>query len=215
VHVNAICLPFAVAFVLVPVLGGAVIVGSAVAQATAQVPASAPVAQSEPGSTPTPAVRPFPFGGPPPTPVPDAAGRYLLHEGEDVPLQYAKDLSSQTAKEGDRVVLTLTQDLKEGPVVVAKAGSKAFGVVTKAEKSGKLGKAGQLTVRVETLESGDSKIKLRETKERDSATGSHTSVGTVLSKPIGIVKHGKDVEIKQGQALHAYVAEDVALLPVS
>jgi hypothetical protein len=38
---------------------------------------------------------------------------------------------------------------------------------------------------------------------------------TVLFGPIGLIKHGKNVEIKQGSALHAFVADDVALLPIS
>jgi hypothetical protein len=36
---------------------------------------------------------------------------------------------------------------------------------------------------------------------------------TVLFGPIGLIKHGKEVEIKQGQALHAYVGDDITVLP--
>jgi hypothetical protein len=38
---------------------------------------------------------------------------------------------------------------------------------------------------------------------------------TVLFGPIGLIKHGKNVEIKKGQALHAFVADDVAVPPAS
>jgi hypothetical protein len=38
---------------------------------------------------------------------------------------------------------------------------------------------------------------------------------TVLFGPIGLIKHGKNVEIKQGQSLHAYVGDDIALVPAS
>jgi hypothetical protein len=30
-----------------------------------------------------------------------------------------------------------------------------------------------------------------------------------------LIKHGKNVEIKKGQSLHAFVADDVALVPAS
>ena len=31
----------------------------------------------------------------------------------------------------------------------------------------------------------------------------------------GLIKHGKNVEIKQGQAFHAFVEDDILLLPAS
>ena len=76
--------------------------------------------------------------------APDASGKYMLRDGTDVNLQFAQDLSSKTSSEGDPVTLTLVDDVKVGDVVVAKAGSKAIGEVTKAEKSGMMGKAGEI-----------------------------------------------------------------------
>jgi hypothetical protein len=64
------------------------------------------------------------------------AGKLLLKEGVDVPLVFADDLSSKTAAEGDPVSFTLSEDLKVGDVVVAKAGCKAIGEITNAKKSG-------------------------------------------------------------------------------
>jgi hypothetical protein len=147
---------------------------------------------------------------------PDASGRYMVREGDDVNLQFAQDLSSKTSSEGDPVTLTLVDDLKVGGVVVAKAGSKAVGEVTKAEKSGMLGKAGELNIRLDYLKSGDAKIKLRGTKGKEGESGTTSAVVlTVLFGPIGLIKHGKNVEIKTGQPLHAFVADDIALVPAS
>jgi hypothetical protein len=147
---------------------------------------------------------------------PDAAGRYMLREGEDVNLTFAQDLSSKTSSEGDPVALTLVDDLKVGSVVVAKAGAHAIGEVTKAEKSGMMGKAGELNLRLDYIKVGDTKIRLRGTKGKEGASGTTGAVVlTVLFGPIGLIKHGKNVEIKQGSALHAFVADDVALLPIS
>src|ERR1700733_8192035 len=148
--------------------------------------------------------------------LPDASGKYKLHEGEDVNLIFAQDLSSKTASEGDPVLLTLVDDLKVGGVVVAKAGSKAVGEGTKAEKSGMMGKAGDLNIRLDYLKVGDDKIRLRGTKGKEGASGTTGAVVlTVLFGPIGLIKHGKNVEIKQGQSLHAFVGDDIALVPAS
>jgi hypothetical protein len=133
-----------------------------------------------------------------------------------VNLQFAQDLSSKTAAEGDPVVLTLVDDLKVGNVVVAKAGAHAVGEVTKAEKSGMMGKAGDLSIRLDYIKVGDDKIRLRGTKGKEGASGvTSTVVLTVLFGPIGLIKHGKNVEIKQGQALHAFVSDDISLPPAS
>ncbi|QNI35202.1 hypothetical protein H7849_26020 [Alloacidobacterium dinghuense] len=138
----------------------------------------------------------------------------MLKEGEDVPLTFAQDLSSKTAAEGDPVAFSLAEDLKVGNVVVAKAGIHAFGEVTNAKKAGMMGKPGDLSVRLDYLKVGDTKIHLRGTKgkEGNSATTSTVAL-TVLFGPIGLIKHGHDIDIKQGTALKAYVSDDVALPP--
>jgi hypothetical protein len=146
--------------------------------------------------------------------APDVSGKYILRDGADVNLVFAQDLSSKTASEGDPVTLTLVDDLKVGNIVVAKAGDKAIGEVTKAEKSGMMGKAGDLNIRLNYLKAGDTKIKLRGTKGKEGESGTTGAVVlTVLFGPIGLIKHGKNVEIKQGQSLHAFVGDDIALVP--
>jgi hypothetical protein len=178
--------------------------------------ASAAAGVPAPATDTTNAVPPFPLVTPPAPPTPDASGRYTLHEGEDVNLEFAQDVSSKTAAEGSPVTLRLTNDLKVGDIVVARAGSKAVGTVTKAEKSGKLGHSGQLSVRLNYVEVAGNKIPLREFKGEDTegSTG-QSGVLHTLAKPIEVVKHGKDSEIVKGQPEHAVVATDVALLPVS
>jgi hypothetical protein len=139
---------------------------------------------------------------------------YKLRDGDDVPLTFAEDLSSKTAAEGDPVTLVLAEDLKVGNVVVARAGSKATGEVTNAKKSGMMGKAGELNLRLNYLKVGDYKVHLRGTRGKEGESGTTGAVVlTVLFGPIGLIKHGKNVEIKQGTALKAYVSDDIALPP--
>ena len=149
-------------------------------------------------------------------PVPDANGKYMLHEGTNVNLAFAEDLTSKTAAEGDPVTLTLSDNLMVGNIIVAKAGSKAFGEVTKAKKAGMMGAAGDLSIRLNYLKTADGKIMLRGTKGKEGESGlTGAVVLTVLFGPIGLIKHGHNVEIKTGQTIHAFVADDVALVPLS
>ena len=140
----------------------------------------------------------------------------MLREGVDVNLRFAQALTSKTAAEGDPVTFELVDDLKVGDVTVAKAGTKASGEVTKAAKAGMMGKAGDLAIRLDYLKDGDNKIKLRGTKGKEGESGvTGAVVLTVLFGPIGLIKHGKDVEIKEGQPFHAFVGDDISLPPIS
>lgn len=180
-------------------LAGSLVLILALAQAASgqETPAAAPTATAaNPATSPAAAA---------------ASEKYKLAEGTDVALQFTQDLSSSTSFEGDPVMLTLASDLKVGDVVVAKAGSKAYGQVTKAQKSGMMGKPGQLDIRLDYLQTGNDKIKLRGTKSNE---GENRIKGALLA-PIGRIKHGKNVEIKAGDPLHAYVANDILLPPAS
>jgi hypothetical protein len=88
--------------------------------------------------------------------------------------------------------------------------------VTRAEKSGMMGKAGELNMRLNYMKVGDTKIHVRGTKGKEGESGTTGAVVlTVLFGPIGLIKHGKNVEIKQGQSFHAFVSDDVALIPAT
>jgi hypothetical protein len=174
-----------------------------------QTPATAPATLVSPASAPA---VPVPV---PAAPVSDASGKYMLREGVDVNLKFSQALTSKTATEGDPVTLELVDDLKVGNVVVAKAGCKAEGEVTRAKKAGMMGQAGDLAIRLDYIKDGDNKIKLRGTKGKEGESGvTGAVVLTVLFGPIGLIKHGHNVEIQQGQALHAFVGDDISLPPV-
>ena len=148
--------------------------------------------------------------------APDASGKLVLREGTDVKLKFADDLSSKTATEGDPVNLILDEDLKVGDVVVAKAGCKATGTVSNAKKAGMMGKAGELNMRLEHLTVGDERVRLRGSKGKEGQGKEGTAVAlTVLFGPIGLIKHGKNVDVKAGTPLLAYVDQDIVLIPAA
>jgi hypothetical protein len=174
----------------------------AFAQQPAQqaVPTPAPIAQA-PTSAPADAAKAAP-------------AMLVLPEGTDVPLAFDQDLSSKTAAEGDSVAFVLAEDIKVGDVVVAKAGAKAFGEVTNAKKSGMVGKAGELNVRLDYLKVGSVKIHLRGAKGKEGESGTTGAIVlTVLFGPIGLIKHGQNIDIKKGTAMKVYVADDTNLPP--
>jgi hypothetical protein len=150
-----------------------------------------------------------------PAPPDSTPAKVLLTEGTDVYLVFGQDLSSKTAIDGNPVSFVLSEDLKVGNVVVAKAGSKAVGEVTNATKSKRMGKGGELNIRIEYLNVGNVRVHLRGTRE--GGAGDSISGGIILvpfANLLVMMKHGKETNIKKGTALHAYVAEDISLPPV-
>jgi len=173
---------------------------------------SVAVAQSSPTtSQPAP---PAPAAAAAVPPAADASAKVVLKEGTDVKLKFAQDLSSKTANDDDPVNLVLDEDLKVGDVTVCKAGAKAVGTVTHAKKAGMMGKGGELNMRLEYLLVNDTRMRLRGTKgkEGEGKVGAAVAL-TVLFGPIGLIKHGKNVEVKQGTPLLAYVDQDFTIPP--
>jgi hypothetical protein len=167
-------------------------------------------AQSPPAPTQAaPAAAQNPQTAPPQAQAAVPPAKLVVKEGTDVKLKFAQDLSSKTSAEDDPVNLVLDEDLKVGDVTVAKAGAKALGTITHVKKAGMMGKAGELNMRLEYVIVGDSRMRLRGTKGKEGQGKEGTAVAlTVLFGPIGLIKHGKNVEIKQGTPLLAYVDQD-------
>lgn len=157
---------------------------------------------------------PGPAAPPASSSVPET--KLVLREGSDVSLKFAQDLSSHTASEGDPVVLVLAEDLTVNNVVVAKSGDKAVGEVSHAKRAGMMGKGGELNIRLDYLKVGDTRVMLRGTKDKtgDDKTGTTVAL-TVLFGPIGLIKHGKEIDIKEGTPLKVFVASDTTLPPAS
>jgi len=139
----------------------------------------------------------------------------VLKEGTDVPLKFAQALSSKDAAEGDSVAFILAEDLVINGTTVAKAGAKATGEVTNAKKAGMMGKGGELNIRLDHLRVGDVKVKLRGSKGREGDSKVGTAVAlTVLFGPVGLIKHGKNIDIAEGTPFKAFVSDDVSLPPL-
>jgi hypothetical protein len=141
-----------------------------------------------------------------------SAGSVVLKEGTDIKLKFAEEISSKTATAEDPVTLILDEDVRVGDIVVVRSGAKAVGFVSSAKKAGMMGKGGELNIRLDSLRAGDYKVHLRGSKNREGDGKVGTAVAlTVLFGPIGLIKHGKNIDVKAGTPITAYVADDVAL----
>lgn len=187
-------------------------VGQQVMEAMIAAQGKKPSASVEPehgAATPAGAASPDPS-----KPTCTARGGCLLREGTQVPLKFVNAISSKTANEGDPVEFVLDEDLKVGDAVVVAKDAHAAANVSTAKKAGMMGKPGELSVQLQYLIAGSSHVRLRGTKgkEGEGKVGATVAL-TVLFGPIGLIKHGKNVEIPAGTPLTAYVDQDIWLPP--
>lgn len=132
-----------------------------------------------------------------------------IPDGTEIMVVTTEEISSKTATEGDPLTFKVDEDVKVNGQVVITKGALVKGVVSDAKKNGRMGRAGTLSIRIEsTTTVDDQKIKLRASKgkEGDDKTGTTVAL-VVLFGPLGFLKKGKNAKIKEGTKLKAYTDE--------
>lgn len=143
------------------------------------------------------------------TPSPTLPG--VLPKGTLVPLVFVSDFSSRKADVGDKISLTLAEDLNIGGSVIAAKGATAIVNVTEAHKSSVAGVPGFVVFNAESLTIDGTVVKLTGSaaKEGREVQINPATVGLALVVPGGVfLVHGRDAEIKPGSVFMAAVAED-------
>jgi hypothetical protein len=147
-------------------------------------------------------------------PAPPLTSPGVLPKGTSVPLVFASDFSSRKADVGDKINLTLAEDLKIGDAVIAAKGAMAIVNVTEAHKSGVAGIPGFVSFEAESLAIDGTVVKLMGTAAREGREVqiNPATVGLAFVVPGGVfLVHGNDAEIKLGSVFVATVAEDTKL----
>lgn len=164
------------------------------------------------GAPPTQTVQPV--RAVPPQPARDASGNILtqpvtIPEGTEFTVQTLDFLSSQNAAQGDPIHLEVQNNvLVDGAIAIA-AGSPVKGVISSVTHASRMGKAGNISVRIESGETVDGqRIRLRATKAQstDDKVGSVVAL-TVLVSPLFLLKKGNDVAYQPGTVVTVYTDE--------
>jgi hypothetical protein len=142
-------------------------------------------------------------------PLPTPA-EVTIPDGTELTVITTEEISSKTAVEGDPLTFKVDEDVKVGDRVVIAKGTIVKGEISNAKKSGRMGKGGQLSIRIlSTTTVDDQKIKLRASKGREGDDKTGTTVAlVVLFGPLGFLKKGKDAKIKEGTRIKAYTDEE-------
>jgi hypothetical protein len=156
----------------------------------------------------------------PPAAAPNSVTK--LGDATPVLLRTKEELSSGTAKVGDRVPFRVTEDVKAGDLVVIQRGAPAFGVITAVQQKRRKGRAGSVDVAIQSVRllNGDLAALRAEqhtkggggSMGRDMVGFSVQTMGIGLPLvPLFLLEKGEDARLPAGTKVTAYVNGDVPL----
>lgn len=133
-----------------------------------------------------------------------------IPDGTEIDVVTTEELSSKTAAENDPVEFKVNEDVTVNGHVVISKGTIVKGIVSEAEKSGRMGRSGKLNIRVESTTAVDGqKVKLRAAKSGKGGDKTGTVIAlSLLVSPLFLLKRGKDAKVKAGTKLKVFTDEE-------
>jgi hypothetical protein len=147
-----------------------------------------------------------------------------LEDSTPVMLRTKKDLSSATAKLGDRVAFRVVKDVRVADLIVISRGADAWGLVTAVQPKRRKGRPGNLDIVIQSVQllTGEN----APLRAKQHSEGKSRDVGTVADIPkaaivsfgelvpyvlFSMLEKGKDAYLAAGTASTAYLNGDVVL----
>ena len=150
-------------------------------------PASTPAASPATGRASGPSAEEAP-------PVREVAESFVVEAGALLVVRLAADLSSDTAKTGDRFQGFLDQDLASSGRLIAPAGAKVYGIVSAAESAGKMKGTASLSVTLTDMQVGGQVLSIKTqplSVKGGTGTGTKKLVGgALIGTAIGAIAGG-------------------------
>jgi hypothetical protein len=133
----------------------------------------------------------------------------LLKEGTPVKLKLLHTLNSKTAVPDDPLNFAVAEDVVVDGRILVKAGAPAIGRVRHVKPARTLGRGAELGMDIQYLRVGRTRVPLRGSPARKgkNKTGDTVALGVIFGLG-GLVKHGSEIEVKEGSFFTAYVDQD-------
>jgi len=136
----------------------------------------------------------------------------ILPEGMAIQLETRQEISSKSARVGDRVELAVARPVTIGGVTLIPAGSPAVGEVSRVRDNGLLGRSGKLDIKVSTVKAGVTDVPVRGQRNAQGKSGTLGAVGAgIVFLPLAVLVHGKDVKLPAGTKFEVYVDKELSL----
>lgn len=144
--------------------------------------------------------------------------RVTLREGQQIQLKLSETLRSNRAKVGDEIRFYVAQDIMgpNGEKLIFK-GARAGGEVTEVRSARRLGRKGVLTFTVDYLIAIDgTRVPLRAEKVKSSSNARRRigiGAATVLLSPAALLIRGRNITVKPGTIVNAYIDRRAEIRP--
>ena len=125
-----------------------------------------------------------PASGQAPLVVGQQGAQLVLPEGTEVPMETTSEVSSMTARVGDRFNLEVTDNVLLNGTVIIPAGTSGVGEVAHVVKKGMWGKSGKLETRILYVKVGTQQIRLNGSVGDRGKGGTAGAVASVVLLPL-------------------------------
>lgn len=143
----------------------------------------------------------------------DDATTVALPAGTVVHLRSEELVSSATASQGQHFKLVVDEDvLHQGRILIPR-GTPAVGTVLNVERSGQMGAGSLLSIKIEYLQIGAQRVRLRRTlSSADQSQENKAEWINAAFGPFGFFVRGKDVEVASGTHISAQTKDSVEIV---
>ncbi len=143
-------------------------------------------------------------------------GGILVPQDTLIRLMVLNEVSTKTAKAGDRFILRVDEPVMVKGVTVVPVGAKAWGEVLDADASGHAGKAGRLAARLVSLEVGGAQVPISGENKSAGETGTNqVALAALALGPLALLARGNNAKLKAGEIFNGYFEADMVFDPVS
>jgi hypothetical protein len=140
-----------------------------------------------------------------------------LQDGTPMKLRLLNKLDSHTAKNGDEIPFDVVNDVVVGGVTVLRRGSSVTGVVTQAEGSKTMGRAGKLSFTINDIQlrnGGKVQVRAFSRTSGENRTGEMIAYmlnAPLVAAPFFLLIHGTNTTFPRGTEINAFVNGDILL----
>ena len=144
-----------------------------------------------------------------------------LQDGTPMKLRLLNKLDSHTAKNGDEIPFDVVNDVVVGGVTVLRRGSSVAGVVTQAEGSKTMGRAGKLSFTINDIQlRNGGKVPVRAFSRTSGENRTGEMVGMMIetavwvspaAAPFFLLIHGTNTVFLRGTEINAFVNGNIPL----
>ena len=133
-----------------------------------------------------------------------------LAEGTTLLVTPTEEINSKHSTEGQVVTFRVVEEVEDGGHVFIKAGALVRGTVTNVEGRGMLGKAGKLSVSIDSVKAVDGqKVRLRAVKGKEGGSNTGKVIAlSLLVTPLFLLMRGNTARLKPGTQFEVFTDEE-------